>query len=403
MTTPWLIDRRHAAATLAAAIVAPSPLAALSRPPLQARDILLSRDQPAIEIPGDYLGIHSDHGVSTATQPPSYPYDAVRSHDTHRADGHPMLQWGSIERAPGSYDWSSVDQWIAAHPGKTRTFVLFGTPRFYQKYPGEKFPYPSLPGGGSPPSDPRAAGAFIAALLARHPRTIRFIELWNEPNFGWAGSDPERDRWTMEKPGFFTGTASDLAALARAVRRVLPDGVKLLAGAWEGQDSNRTMINSMLRFSAAPDGAGGRGRDHVQALSVHAYTYNNDPNTLIKVLRNYHERHAEAGYPATMERFVTEIGAEAPGYWTATKPSAAEKARTVMRWCMIPAALGYKGAHLYKHSIMRTLGDPQRTPEIANAIRRARDGLAGKRVLEAAVLADETIWMAFADGTTLRA
>jgi hypothetical protein len=77
--------------------------------------------------------------------------------------------------------------------------------------------------------------------------------------------------------------------------------------------------------------------------------------------------------------------------------------RALKRWCMIPAALGYKGVYLYKHSLERTLGNPARTPELSSAIRAMRDGLSGKQLLQAAYLVDDTIWLAFADGSQLRA
>jgi hypothetical protein len=405
-TDAWHVDRRSAALGAAAVMLMPCvPVAALNRtkPPLDVKAWLHQPTAPAFAVPHDYLGIHSDHGLDGRTPAPTYPYGAVRSHDANGANQSSLTQWAGIERAPGQYDWRAVDRWIASHPGRSRIWVLFGCPAFYQKYPGEKFPYPDVPGGGSPPKDPRVAADFIAALLRRYPGAFKFIELWNEPNFGWSGSDPTRDRWRMEKPGFFTGTASDLAAMARAVRGVLTTDVKLLAGAWEGQDASTSQTNSMLRFSAAPDGKGGIGRQHVQALSVHAYTYNNDPNTLITVLRNYIARFKQAGYPDSMERYVSEIGAEAPVFWTRTTPPIEDKVRAVKRWLMIPAALGYRGVYLYKHSLERTLGDPARTPELSAAIRDVHASLVGRTLVQAALLSDDTVWLGFDDSTSLRA
>jgi hypothetical protein len=399
------IDRRTVAAGIVASIAAPTRLdaAAPIKPPASVADWLHSETTAPFAIPRDYLGIHSDHGLGAATPAPQYAYDAIRSHDVNDAQGRPVTQWAQVERTPGQYDWRAVDAWFVAHPAKTRIWVLLGCPKFYQKFPDEPWLYPYLPGGGSPPKHPRSAADFIAALLARYPGMIDFIELWNEPNFGWSGNDAGRDRWRMAKPGFFTGTAADLAALARAVRAVLPPSVKLMAGAWEGQDASTSLTNSLLRFSAAPDGAGGMGRDHVQALSVHAYTYNNDPNAIIAVLRNYIARFAQAGYPAKMDRYVTEVGAEAPVFWSTRAPQMADKIRAVKRWCMIPAALGYKGVYLYKHSLERTLGDPARTPDLSGAIDQMRHSLRGRTLTAAARLVDDTIWLAFADGSTVRA
>lgn len=402
------ISRRAATMGLAAAgaatvVPATGRARGSSTPPVPAKTWLLARDAPPLRVPRDFLGLHSDHGIHAGLPRPTYAYDAVRSHDATDARTYPVLQWAMIERAPGIYDWAAVDAWIAAHPGTTRIFVLFGCPSFYQKYPGEPWLYPYLPGGGSPPRDPAVAARFVATLLARHPGRIDFIEIWNEPNFGWDGRDPVRDRWRQAKPGFFTGTGADLAALARAVKAVLPTGVKLMAGAWEGQDAATSDVNSLLRFSNAPDGAGGRGRDHVDALSVHAYTYRHDPNALAGVLTNYRARFKQAGYSAHLGCYVTEIGAEAPGIWTHATPPIDQKLRTIARWAMIPAALGWLGVYLYKHSAMRTLGDPAATPAVASAIGAIRNRIVGRTITAAAILEDDTVWLAFADGEQHRA
>lgn len=373
--------------------------------PVRAREWLLKPSEPAIDIPLDFLGLHSDHGVDGVTPAPDYAYDAIRSHDTQDKRQYPALQWALLEPEPGQYDWTAVDQWIEANPDKTRIFVLFGCPTFYQKYPKEPWRYPYLPGGGSPPKDPAQAANFVKALLKRHGQNIHFVELWNEPNFHWSGQDMLKDRWLpkYEKPGFYTGTASELAGMARALARIMPTSTKLLMGSWEGQAETDSMTSSLLRFAAAPDGAGGTGRQHVQALSVHCYIYENDPNKLIKELREYNKRFEQAGYPVTMPRYVSEIGAEAPGFWTDDYPSVTAKVRNIKRWCLIPAALGYRGVYLYKHSKMRTLGGPATNPELATAIGEMRDGLRGKRLRAAAELRDDTIWLQFEDGSTLRA
>ncbi len=338
------VSRRRVleAGALAAAGLWPTALSAQAPPAPPVRDWLRRATDPPFRVPLDYVGLHSNHGLGASVPPPAYAYDAIRSHDTDDAEEFPALQWSRIETQLGVYDWRGVDAWIRAHPGRTRIFVLLGCPVFYQKYPGEPWRHPYLPGGSSPPRDPVVAASFIRALLARHSGQIQFVEIWNEPNFG-PGSGGFEGRWlpTMPEAGFFTGTAGDLAALARVVRGVLPAGVKLMAGAWESQAHGSTPANSLIRFSLAPDGAGGRGRDHVDALSVHAYTYKNDPNSMLHELRSYRQRFTDAGYRAGLPVYVTECGAEAPEAWSLSRPPLVQKIRTLQRWLMIPAALGY--------------------------------------------------------------
>jgi len=158
-----------------------------------------------------------------------------------------------------------------------------------------------------------------------------------------------------------------------------------------------------LRFAAAPDGAGGIGRDHVQAISVHLYTYNNDPNLRIEELRSYERLFDQCGYAKDLPRYVTEVGAWYPEQFTEATPPMADKVRDIKRWCMIPAALRHRGVYLYKHSNLVTLGDPAHVPEIAAAIGEMRNGLRGKTLRRAALLDDDTIWLSFSDGSELRA
>lgn len=412
-------SRRQVAAGLAAAAAAltAAPPRAIAQvtggaPPLRAKDWLLSPGAKPFDIPLDYLGIHFNNGVSNKEAAPSYPFDALRSHDVDNGNDMPATQWADIEVSPGTYDWKHADVWMGNDPGKTRMWVLFGTPKFYQKYPNEPFPFPTLPGGGSPPRDPKRAAEFVTALLSRYPNRIKYLEIWNEPNFG-GGTNPFKDRWTPrgDDPGWFTGTAAELAALARAVRAVLPASVKLMAAgwAWQAQADQLTPGNAVLQYAAAPDGSGGFGRDHVQALSVHLYTYHFDPNAMIPEIRTYERLFQQAGYARTLERHCTECGAwnapppKPPGKFTEAHPLLPDKVRIVKRWCMIPAAMGYYSNYLYRHSDLGTLGDPAKTPAISAAIGEMRNGLRGKRLQQAAVLDDNSIWMAFADGTSLRA
>ena len=165
-------------------VLRPGMAAAAGQPPSRVKQWLIKSGSEGAKVPLDYLGLHSDHGVSRKAPAPTYPYDAIRSHDVDNGHDLPATQWADIEKKPGVYDWRMVDKWFETHPKKTRIWVLFGTPRFYQKYPNERFVFPHLPGGGSPPKDPQVAANFIKALLARYPGQIQFVEIWNEPNFG---------------------------------------------------------------------------------------------------------------------------------------------------------------------------------------------------------------------------
>lgn len=358
---------------------------------------------PGFVIPDDYLGMHTDNGSNPRTSAPTYPYDAVRTIDAEDWEEMPVGHWARIEREPGKFHWREVDKWMDAQRGKTVVWSVFACPRFYQRYPNEPWAYPYLPGGGSPPRDPQKAADFVKALLERYGDRIRLVEIWNEPNFASKGVDPLRHRWTPEfgKPAFFTGTAAELAQIARAIKDVLPKTAQAVGCAWEGQSDVKNRYNSLLRFSEAPDGKGGKGKDALDAISVHSYTYEGDPNKIVAELLGYEECFEKAGYPKAMPRYLTEVGAERPKFWSEDQPPMGEKIRSIQRWCYVPAALGYHGVYLYKHPLMRTLGDPSNTPRIAEAIGEIRNQLRGRELTQGAELQDGRIWLRFGDGREL--
>jgi hypothetical protein len=364
----------------------------------------LKDSDPPIPIRPDFLGLHVDRTTGwpdfKPVPLPSFAYGLARSHDHERTTMGADLQWARIEPNPGDFRWGALDGWIEDTEGKARIFTVVGTPLAYQRYPGETWRYPYLPGGASPPSDPGVLVQFVSAILARYPHRIPYIELYNEPNF-YAGEDTDRTRWdpaataATGAPPFFSGTPEDLARLARALRAALPADVKLLVGAWEGQTA-ASPSNSMTRLSHAPDGAGGYGKDHVQAFSFHHYFYRNDPNGLIDTIDGYRARLAEDKYSPDIEFHCTEIGHESPT--PASDISDEDVARNILRATYIAAAMRVDTIAWYKFGSEHTLKNPAEHPIVADALARA--GTLSRRVIrQAALLDDGTVWLRFADNT----
>lgn len=363
------------------------------------RWLVRAEDAP-VTVRSDFFGVHVETSTGwpsyETVPPPTYPFGLVRSLD-HNGPGLEVdLQWARLETAPGVYDFAPVERWIAETPSKTRIFTVSGTPAFHQKYPGEAWRYPYLPGGGSPPADPSAVAAFVDALLTRFANQIHYVEIWNEPNF-YFGSDTDATRWDSAAtqqygtPPFFSGTASDLARMARAVVGILGGRAKLMAGAWEGQ-SEASPANSMARFSAASDGEGGAGKDSVQAFSFHHYMYTNNPNDIVATIDGYRARLSEQGYPSDVEFHCSEIGHEAPT--PASTLSDGDVARNIVRATAIAAAMRVATIAWYKHSSEVQLKAPFKNPVVSDAMGRAST-LAGKTIRQAALLKDKRVWVRF--------
>jgi hypothetical protein len=379
-----------------------APTFVVGTPPGVVSRWLLQDTDPAISVRSDFFGLHVERNTGWPdyidVPLPDIDYGLVRSLDHNGPTLEVDLQWARIEKSAGSFDWSGVDAWIGDTVGKTRVFTLTGTPTFYQKYPGEVWRYPYLLGGASPPADVSKAADFVTALLNHQPGEIKYIEIWNEPNFYYA-SDTDTTRWdsaaTAAEGGstpFFSGTAQDLAHMARAVRDVLPAGVALMAGAWEGQDGAST-VNSMKRFTQASDGAGATGRESVRAFSFHHYIYNNDPNNFLETIDGYRERLAEYGYPPDIEFHCSEIGHEVPT--PATDLSDADVVRNIKRATYLAAATRVATVGWYKYSSATTLKAPYENSAVKAALAEAAT-LAGQAIRQAAVLEDGRVWLRLA-------
>ncbi|MFZ5830660.1 MAG: hypothetical protein ACOY3P_11260 [Planctomycetota bacterium] len=85
--------------------------------------------------------------------------------------GHPV--WPRIQPKPDVWDWSSCDAIVEAHAkyGIETQLLLSGAPRW------------SFQSDGVPTTE--AWGTFCRELARRYRGTVRFYELWNEPDIGF--------------------------------------------------------------------------------------------------------------------------------------------------------------------------------------------------------------------------
>ena len=189
--------------------------------------------------------------------------------------------WSDVARARGTYDWGALDAFVAtaAAAGRDIVYCFVSTPTWASARPSEPGHYVS--GGDVEPARTEDLGDFAAAVCARYRALgtpITAFEIWNEPKYDRGGG--------VAAGNYFTGTPAALAAMGRAVYRsvkaidaqalVLSPAPTGLEYAWDlGDGSGTDHLNSFL---AAPDGAGGAGRDWVDGVAFHAYShdgYNN--------------------------------------------------------------------------------------------------------------------------------
>ena len=346
------------------------------KPPTEVRGWLIKPGDRVV-VPKHYLGMHVSlndprwHNTGSAPIPkPKFPIGVLRNM-TFGVDGAEENGfWSSIEVAKGKYDMTRVRTWLAAHPGVPVFWTIYGTPAFYQKYPGERSRWKSWPGIASPPS---AEG--MAALRKKL-----------------------QDEMDRKAQVFFSGTAEDLAEIAMAMDRAR-DGVPVYGAGFV--DLWRAKDQTVERFLNARTSAGTRGKDHIQAFSMHFYDYAKNPYLLKDVIDGYRAKLRAAGL-GDLPMLDSETGAEEGGMFAAAydDPIALQN---VGRWLAIGAAKRLEAMILYGHltlDVTRTQLGNTRSAGMAALLTKAH-GIGGRTLTGGAILTDGRVWLASTTGELL--
>jgi hypothetical protein len=141
-------------------------------------------------------------GVLDGSEPwPSVPIFGLRLWETDSA-------WAQINTANGTYDWTTLDQWItAAAANDVQLIYTFGyTPQWASSDPNDSG-CDEFSGACWPPSDLNSDGTgsdqywinFVTAI-AQHAPSITYWEMWNTPHDPnqWNGTDAQLVRMVQD-------------------------------------------------------------------------------------------------------------------------------------------------------------------------------------------------------------
>ncbi|MGV9669293.1 hypothetical protein ACWDPV_01700 [Gordonia sp. NPDC003504] len=196
-----------------------------------------------------------------------------------------MVDWSTIERVRGRYDWSVPDRVIGAARRHHLTVLsnVLTTPEWAR-------------GGAplgiyAPPADPATLGAFMKAFIKRYP-DVTHHEIWNEPNLPlfWGAQAPNPVQYTAV-----------LRAAYRSIKSVQPGSTVVAAGLSPNAGAPG-FVSSMY--------AAGAGR-YFDALAMHPYVFPRGigakPNgwSEVQQIRNIMVRHGDS----RRKIWLTELGA----------------------------------------------------------------------------------------------
>ena len=261
----------------------------------------------AAAVPRDFVGLVTDD-VFAAT--PEYRTQTLAQ---QRALGVGLIRrtfdWSTIEVAPGQYDFSAYDTFVAdtAENGIKILPVLFNPPPFKSSKPTSGAKH-----GTYFPKNPADLGAFGKAVVERYGRKGSFwaqrpdvpklpitaYQVWNEPNIP-AYAPP-------------TPSARKYVALLKATRKGIRSADPRAEIVTAGLPDSRLSKPDLYRFVAAMYKAGAKGQFNALAINPYART----TRDMIGKLRRIRRIMNRAG-DSRSRIWITEIG------WSDTGPRGA--------------------------------------------------------------------------------
>lgn len=235
--------------------------------------------------------------------------------------------WEQIELAPGSYQWAPWDAIVAkaAERGLELVAVLDGSPTWARSPADAANPL-------APPANRADFGRFAAALAQRYGPSLRYYQVWDEPNIA-----PHWGRGWVDAADY-TGLLREAAVQLRSVD---PDAVVLLAALAPTTEpgglnqSDLDYLNALYAAGAAPwfDGAAaqpyGFGRPPEDAPAPDRLNFRR-----AELLRQIMLRHGDSATPLWLSAFGWHSASgETAGPWPSVDASTqATWAPAAMEW-----------------------------------------------------------------------
>ena len=179
--------------------------------------------------PLPFLGINID---LAQTEPTARQAALARLRDTGFGWVRLRIDWGVIEKVPGRYGWADSDALLQAieQAGLVAVVVLDGSPA-WARAPQDQ---PPTANPLAPPADFHHFARFAAAFATRYAATVRFYQIWDEPNIA-----PHWGNHLVEPVGY----AQLLKVTARAIRDADHDAVIIAAALAPTRDRGHTAID----------------------------------------------------------------------------------------------------------------------------------------------------------------
>ena len=201
--------------------------------------------QPAVEAPTGSSSADQIPFLGVTVELEQYDDPRQRQQALHRLHGagfgwvRQRIDWSRIEPQPGEFQWAWTDDVLSAiaAAGLVPVVVLDGSPvwaRDSRDRPPQALAANDWPSRLAPPATPETFARFAAAFADRYQDTVRFYQIWDEPNIA-----PHWGNRLIDPVGY----ARLLREAAIAVRTADSDAVILAAALAPTQDRGHTAID----------------------------------------------------------------------------------------------------------------------------------------------------------------
>lgn len=188
-------------------------------------------------IPPSYFGLT----VQRDRISPNLDYSTVRTWDTW-----PEPDWADSNPSSGVYDFTNLDIFLAANPGRDVIYTLGRTPQWASSQPNTT----GLNGVGqcAPPTNMQDWDNYIQAVVTHVAGKVKYWELWNEPI----------------NPGYYCGDIPTMVIMAQHAKQIIKNidpTAKLLSPALTSQGGPAWLASFLAQ--------GGAGT--VDVIAFHGY------------------------------------------------------------------------------------------------------------------------------------
>jgi hypothetical protein len=259
---------------------------------------------PDKAISSTFFGMHI-HRAGSTTPWPVAPFSSWRLWDASAA-------WAWLEPSKGKWSFDKLDNYVAlAEAHKTNILLVLGFPPQWAASRPNESGLSGMPGSASEPANMDDWRNYVRTVATRYKGRIKNYELWNEPDVAF----------------YYTGTATQMAALAREAYAVLKevDPTNMLGSP---PITIRGGISWLRAFFEQGGGA------YADMIGVHIYVYPDAPEAMIGIYRTFTALLAQYNL-SDKPIWNTEMGWSLPKEFPNDKEAAAFVARSyVLNWAL---------------------------------------------------------------------